>query len=234
MANPYFKFKQFSIHQDRCAMKVGTDGVLLGAWAGVEKAERILDIGAGTGLVSLMLAQRSRAKVFAVELDEPAFVQMRENVESSPWKERVEAIHSDIKQYAPGMTFDVIVSNPPYFRDSLVSPDGQRTLARHSGSLTYYDLPEVVFPLLSAAGEFSVIIPFEASGELMERAKNFGMYPSRQLNVITSPGKVPKRSLIAFTFREEACEVQELLIEKERHLYSDEYIALTKDFYLNM
>src|SRR5574344_2567439 len=131
MSNSYFRFKQFSVFQERCAMKVGTDGVLLGAWAKVDAANRILDIGTGTGLVALMLAQRSTAMITAVEIDEEAAIQAEENFCQSPWANRFEVVNSDITSYETDALFDVIVSNPPYFVDSLQCPDGQRSLARH-------------------------------------------------------------------------------------------------------
>ena len=133
MSNPYFQFKQFTVWHDKCAMKVGTDGVLLGAWTSVESAHRILDIGTGTGLVALMLVQRSLpdANIVALEIDEAAVGQARENIIRSPWKERVEVVQADFRKYRSSDKFDVIVSNPPYFVDSLECPDRQRTAARH-------------------------------------------------------------------------------------------------------
>ena len=136
MSNPYFQFKQFTVWHDKCAMKVGTDGVLLGAWASVQNAHKILDVGTGTGLVALMLAQRSLpdADIIALEIDEAAAGQARENVTRSPWKERVEVVQTDFRDYQSSDKFDVIVSNPPYFVDSLECPDQQRNAARHNGS----------------------------------------------------------------------------------------------------
>ena len=142
MSNPYFQFKQFTVWHDKCAMKVGTDGVLLGAWASVQNAHKILDVGTGTGLVALMLAQRSLpdADIIALEIDGAAAGQARENVTRSPWKERVEVVQTDFRDYQSSDKFDVIVSNPPYFVDSLECPDQQRNAARHNGSLTYEEL----------------------------------------------------------------------------------------------
>ena len=222
MSNPYFQFKQFTVWHDKCAMKVGTDGVLLGAWTSVESAHRILDIGTGTGLVALMLAQRSLpdANIVALEIDEAAVGQARENVIRSPWKERVEVVQADFRKYRSSDKFDVIVSNPPYFVDSLECPDRQRTAARHNNSLSYEDLLEGVSGLLTENGFFTVVIP----ADVAERVKK----------IASKPGGIPKRVLITFSFSNQECIVEELLTELARHQYSEEYMTLTRDYYLNM
>lgn len=168
MSNPYFQFKQFTVWHDKCAMKVGTDGVLLGAWTSVESAHRILDIGTGTGLVALMLAQRSLpdANIVALEIDEAAVGQARKILFVRP-KERVEVVQADFRKYRSSDKFDVIVSNPPYFVDSLECPDRQRAAARHNDSLTYEDLLEGVSGLLTENGFFTVVIP----ADVAERVK---------------------------------------------------------------
>lgn len=236
MSNPYFQFKQFTVWHDQCAMKVGTDGVLLGAWASVEGARRILDIGTGTGVVALMLAQRSLpdAKIVALEIDEAAAGQARENVVRSPWRERVEVVQADFKKYRSSDKFDVIVSNPPYFVDSLECPDRQRATARHNDSLTYGDLLEGVSELLADDGLFTVVIPSDVADRVKEIAFAKKLYAVRQLHVITKPGGVSKRTLITFSFSVQECVVEELLTELARHQYSEEYIALTREYYLNM
>lgn len=236
MSNPYFQFKQFTVWHDQCAMKVGTDGVLLGAWASVEGARRILDIGTGTGLVALMLAQRSLpdAKIVALEIDEVAAGQARENVARSPWRERVEVVQADFKKYRSSDKFDVIVSNPPYFVDSLECPDRQRATARHNDSLTYDDLLEGVSELLADNGLFTVVVPSDVADRVKEIASAKKLYAVRQLYVITKSGGVSKRTLIAFSFAVQECIVEELLTELARHQYSEEYMTLTRDYYLNM
>ncbi|MBC8594439.1 methyltransferase [Oscillospiraceae bacterium N12] len=234
MSNPFFQFKKFTVWHDKCAMKVGTDGVLLGAWTNIDRADRILDVGTGTGLVALMLAQRSDAFIVALEIDPNAAKQATENIEQSPWKDRMQVIEGDFKEYKPSVHFDVIVSNPPYFTDSLKCPDSQRKTARHNDNFTYIDLLKGVSEMLSENGRFTVIIPSDIVNKVKETANNFSLYPSQQLNIITTPGQAPKRNLLTFTFERQECQTEELLIELSRHKYSNEYIKLTKDYYLNM
>ena len=235
MANPYFTFKQFTIRHDRCAMKVGTDGVLLGAWTDVNHSHRTLDIGTGTGLIALMLAQRCpQALITAIDIDAEAVGQARENVQSSPWKDRVEVLLQDICTFSTDQRFDTIVSNPPYFIDSLKCPDDQRNTARHTDTLDAERLLANVARLLTDDGRFSIILPAEQTDLLIQTACNQGLYPSRQTAVITRPGLPPKRILMEFRKTKEAFQPDELVIELERHVYSEGYIALTKDFYLKM
>lgn len=236
MSNPYFQFKQFTVWHDKCAMKVGTDGVLLGAWASVRNAHKILDVGTGTGLVALMLAQRSLpdADIVALEIDKAAAGQAGENVARSPWKERIEVVQADFRNYQSSDKFDVIVSNPPYFVDSLECPDQQRNAARHNDSLTYEELLEGVAGLLAEDGAFTIVIPTDVADRVKMIATAKNLYAVRQLNVITKPGGIPKRTLITFTFSNRECIIEELLTELARHQYSEEYIALTREYYLNM
>ncbi len=241
MGNPYFKFKQFTVWHNRCAMKVGTDGVLLGAWAPVNEARRVLDIGTGTGLVALMLAQRCSASIMGVEVDEAAAAQARDNVAQSPWADRIHIVQEDFNDYwrefagsRAGEKFDAIVSNPPYFTDSLRCPDSQRTTARHTDLLTYETLIAGVAELLSATGVFSLVIPVEVMQRVTDAARACNLFPFHRLNVITKPGGDVRRVLMAFRFGECVCEVDELLTEIARHQYSDAYIALTKEYYLHL
>lgn len=235
MSNPFFTFKQFTIRHDRCAMKVGTDGVLLGAWTDVSHSCRLLDIGTGTGLIALMLAQRCpKASITAIDIDAEAVEQARENVLLSPWPDRVEVALQDICKYLTDKHFDTIVSNPPYFIDSLKCPDDQRNTARHTDTLDAERLLESVARLLTDDGRFSIILPAEQTDLLIQAAYAQGLYPSRQTAVITRPGLSPKRILMEFQKTKEAFQPDELIIELERHVYSEGYIALTKDFYLKM
>ena len=235
MPNPYFAFKQFTVRHDRCAMKVGTDGVLLGAWTDLSHSRRILDIGTGTGLIALMLAQRCMdAQITAIDLDSAAVEQAQENIQASPWKDRIEALQQDICTYHPNGTFDTIVSNPPYFIDSLKCPDGQRSTARHTDTLDADRLIGKVSELLTSDGRFSIILPAEQTEDLIRVAGEKGLHPSRQTWVITRPGLSPKRILMEFRKIPVTLQPDELVIELERHVYSEEYIALTKEFYLKM
>ena len=235
MANPFFTFKQFTIRHDRCAMKVGTDGVLLGAWTDVSHSCRLLDIGTGTGLIALMLAQRCpKASITAIDIDAEAVEQARENVLLSPWSDRVEVTLQDICKYLTDKHFDTIVSNPPYFIDSLKCPNDQRNTARHTDTLDAERLLESVARLLTDDGRFSIILPAEQTDLLIQTAYAQGLYPSRQTAVITRPGLSPKRILMEFQKTKEAFQPDEIIIELERHVYSEGYIALTKDFYLRM
>ena len=234
MPNPYFSFKQFTIYHDRCAMKVGTDGVLLGAWAAVDSCQSVLDVGTGTGLIAIMLAQRCPAQILAIDVDEGAVEQARENVERTAWKDRIEVALQDVTRYHPDRRFDVVVSNPPYFIDSLQCPDTQRNTARHTGGLTLDSLFAKVKELLTDDGRFSLILPAEQLALCVEAAHRYGMYLARHTHVITRPGLAPKRALMEFQIGEGATQVDELVVEIERHVYSEAYTALTKDFYLKM
>lgn len=234
MPNPYFSFKQFTVYHDRCAMKVGTDGVLLGAWTDVASARRILDVGTGTGLISLMLAQRSDALIKAIDIDPDAVEQARGNIAASPWKDRIEVEQQDICRYVSDACFDVIVSNPPYFINSLKCPDGQRNTARHTDGLSFEDLIGAAARLLHPEGAFSVIIPTDGMELFRKIAASHKLHLSRRTLIRTKPDAEPKRVLLAFKLCPGGCINDSLNIELARHVYSDEYIALTKDFYLRM
>lgn len=235
MANSYFCFKHFRIEQSNCAMKVGTDGVLLGAWATVKSAKSCLDIGTGTGLLALMVAQRNNdAAVVAIELDDEAVIQAKENVEASPWPNRIEVVHSDVRSYCSDKTFDLIISNPPYFNASLKSADTHRTLARHTSALSYNELLSCVRNLLAPQGLFSLILPYDVCTEFIELAKSHHLYCSRLCKVMPLPNANPKRALMEFSFIDTDTILEELVIESGgRHCYSAEYKELTKEFYLD-
>ena len=234
MPNPYFKFKRFTIYHDKCAMKVGTDGVLLGAWTDVNNSQKILDIGTGSGLIALMLAQRCEASITAIDIDLEAVEQAQININTSNWKNRMKVIHTDLCKYSPQNQFDTIVSNPPYFIDSLKCDDIQRNTSRHNDTLTSEQLFKNVSQMLSPEGEFSLIIPFDQTESAISIAEKYGLYPSKHTRVITRPGLPPKRSVLAFKKHPEEYIPQDLVIELERHVYSEDYIALTKEFYLKM
>ena len=235
-----FKFKQFTIQQENCAMKVGTDGVLLGAWALVDhKPFAILDIGAGTGLIALMLAQRCDAEeIEAIEIDADAHAQCVDNFENSPWKERLFCFHSSLDGFMDELedeAYDLIVSNPPYHIENYFSGDDKRDTARFTESLPFEDLCEAVSVLLSEDGIFCTIIPFSAEQNFTALAAENGLFPIKITRVKGTPTTKIKRSLLAFGRSQiENVPVDELVIETARHEYTPEYIALTKDFYLKM
>lgn len=236
MPNPYFKFKQFTVFHDRCAMKVGTDGVLLGAWVQVDTAKRVLDIGTGTGLIALMVAQRSGACIVGADIDREAVAQAKENVNESPWKERICICQKDVMTMSEedDGIFDVIVSNPPYFVEEVRCPDGRRDMARHTGNLTFRNLLAAVEKLLSKDGVFSVIIPADAADMFVSLAAEKHLHIQRKMLVHTKPQAVPKRVLLAFGRNICSYDTEHLVVELDRHVYSKDYIELTKDFYLNM
>lgn len=216
-------------------MKVGTDGTLLGAWASLGLPEgRILDIGTGTGLIALMMAQRfTQSLVTAIDIDAEAVGQARENVASSPFAGRIEVIQADVRSYQTDSLFDAIVSNPPYFSHSLECPDGQRTIARHTTSLTYESLMSSAFRLLSDEGRFSLIIPDDFYRALMADAHLQGFFPSRICAVKTTPVKSPRRYLIELRKHPVLqTDMQEGIIESLPSVRSPWYQSLTSEFYI--
>ena len=234
MSNTYFKFKQFTIHHDRCAMKVGTDGVLLGAWASVRDARRILDVGTGSGLIAIQLAQRTpEAQVTAIEIDAAAAGQAQENVARSPWGDRMEVVCMDFGAYSPQEKFDLIVSNPPYFVDALRSPDAQRRMARHTEGLNYEVLFRHSSELLAEDGRLAIIIPTEVEELALGSAFAQGWFLARRTNVYTKPGKKCRRLLLEFVKMPVPYVSTDLYIERAEGGYSEDYVTLTRDFYLH-
>ena len=235
MSNDYFQFRQFVVHQQRCAMKVGTDGTLLGAWAAAPSGQcRILDIGTGTGLIALMMAQRyPEAEVTGIDIDEDAVAQADENVRLSPFSERIRICHLDILNFADTIGFDAIVSNPPYFVDSLACPDDQRTIARHAASLTYEQLMHQVYRLLKDEGRFSVVVPSDCRAKIEAAACLEGFFTTRVCLIKTTPRKQPKRQLIEFQKHSVSeLDIREGIIEEFPNIRSEWYQQLTKEFYI--
>lgn len=234
-----FKFKQFSVEQDRTAMKIGTDGVLLGAWTPIENNPKsILDIGTGTGIIALMLAQKSTAQqIDALEIDEEAYEQSVDNFENSPWCDRLFCFHAGLDEFIeePENEYDLIVCNPPFYTEDYKTNNEQRDLARFTDAMPFEELLEAVALLLSENGIFSVIIPFKEESTFLAIAKEFELFPLKITRVKGNPTSEIKRSLLAFSRNENLnFPVGELVIETSRHIYTPEYIALTKDFYLKM
>lgn len=238
MSTKPFKFKEFAINQDQCAMKIGTDGVLLGAWASLENNPlSILDIGAGTGVLALMLAQRSHAKLIdAIEIDDNAYEQCVDNFEQSPWADRLFCYHASLEAFVEEIEskYDLIICNPPFYSEDYKTNNVQRDLARFQDALPFDYLLESVSRLLSENGLFSVVIPFKEESQLISLASKHKLFPNRKLHVKGNPTTEIKRSLIDFSFRESETIIDSLIIETERHQYTEDYINLTKDFYLKM
>ncbi len=236
MSNSYFKFKQFTVKQEKCAMKVGTDGVLLGAWAAVPSQGKVLDIGTGTGLVALMLAQRSEANVVGIDIDMEACEQAADNAKHSPWASRIAILHQDVKTLDESYEgqFDCIVSNPPYFKENTKCPGKQRNTARHTDDLNFAELLRAVALLLNEEGNFSVVLPADAAIDFVSEAIDKRLYLCRQTWIHSKPGAAPKPVLMAFSKKQSAStEVVHLTIHEADHSFSEAYASLTKDFYLD-
>jgi tRNA1Val (adenine37-N6)-methyltransferase len=236
-----FKFKEFTIHQDKTAMKVGTDGVLLGAWCSIDNyPDTILDIGAGTGVISLMMAQRSDAMTIdAVELDENAYEQTVDNFEKSDWGDRLYCYHTTFQEFANELaeeqeTYDLIVSNPPFYTDEFETKNDARNKARFTSSLSFKDLLIGVSKILSKNGRFSVIVPCKEEENFIEMAKEQRLFLQRACRVQGNKTSDIKRSLLEFSFSESDIKETHLIIETGRHQYTEDYMNLTKDFYLKM
>jgi len=219
-------------------MKVGTDGVLLGAWATINHHPfSILDIGAGTGLLALMCAQRSNAELIdALEIDDSAYEQCVANFENSPWGDRLFCYHAALEEFTDEIDdkYDLIISNPPFYSEDYKSNNKQRDLARFHDAMPFDHLTDSASKLLSENGKFVVIIPFKEEQAFINLAISAGLFPNRILRVKGNPDSEIKRSLIEFSFAEGDIEIKELIIETDRHHYTQNYIDLTKDFYLNM
>ena len=234
MPTTYFNFKQFTVHQDLAAMKVGTDGVLLGAWASVKNVQSALDVGTGTGLIALMLAQKTTdAIIDAVEIDEQACQQSIINFKASNWNDRLHVAHSDFQNFSPNKKYDLIVSNPPFFNNSLKNDCHKKTKARHTDSLSFSELIKETASLLNNNGRFCVILPADEKENFQEIALTCHLYLNKILYVKPTPTKPPKRVLMEFSFSETKISEDEMILEEfGRHLYSEKFKKLTGDFYL--
>lgn len=235
-----FQFKEFTIHQDKAAMKIGTDGVLLGAWCTADFPNTILDVGSGTGVVALMLAQRFDAETIdAVEVEEMAYEQTVENFERSDWGDRLYGYHATFQDFAIEMAeeeevYDLIVANPPFYTDDVETQNKARNKARFASSLSFEELLNGVAKILANTGKFAVIVPFKETENFIEIANKNNLYLNRICQVKGNPTTEVKRSLLEFSFEKSDVVQEELTIEMGRHQYTEEYINLTKDFYLKM
>jgi tRNA1Val (adenine37-N6)-methyltransferase len=234
MANNYFNFKQFSINQDKSVFKVGTDGVLLGASVNVSGVKRILDIGSGTGLIAIMLAQRSEAEIVAIEPDYESYLQTCSNVSLCRWESRIRVVHSNLQDYKPGEErFDLIVTNPPYFKDSMKCPDPRKSAARHNDSLSSDELLSAVNRLLGVNGVFQLIMPYAEGAVFIAEAQQFGLYCSNILKIKPLPASDIRRLIMTFSREKVSVTEKFLTIERGvRHDFTEDYRNLTKDFYL--
>ncbi|WP_247232039.1 tRNA1(Val) (adenine(37)-N6)-methyltransferase [Telluribacter sp. SYSU D00476] len=235
--NHSFRFKQFTVQQDQCAMKVCTDACVLGAWAQVDGAKKVLDIGTGTGLLSLMVAQRTTgASIDAIELDEAAAQQARDNVAASPFTGRVQVIHTPIQQHKPQELYDCIITNPPFFQADLRSPDAGVNQAHHAQDLTFAELLAAIDRLLKKTGVWNVLLPVEESDKLQQLAEVGGWVPTHQLLLTHQPGRKPFRMLSTYVHNERRAVTnmkKELFIyETDGRTYSPEFRELLKEFYI--
>jgi tRNA1Val (adenine37-N6)-methyltransferase len=233
-----FQFKQFNILQDKTAMKVGTDGVLLGAWANLDfYPDSILDIGAGTGLIALMMAQRCDAETIdAIELNDAAYEQTVENFEASDWGDRLFCYHASLDEFTDEIDdkYDFIISIPPFYTSTYKELPEDRAMARHAESLTYVDLLNSTAKLLSEQGNCAFIIPFEEEENFLKIAAENQLYPNRITRVKGAVNTAIKRSLLQFSFVQTAITFGELTLELSRHNYTEDYKSLVQDFYLKL
>ena len=237
MSQQTFVFKKFSIHQHKCAHKVGTDAVLIGSWAEVSAANTILDIGTGTGIIALMMAQKSDAQIDAIDIEQGSFEQATENAEHSAWAERMKVYHSSLQDFAKTVhkKYDVVITNPPYFVDSSKAPDEERNHARHTDTLTFKELIRGVFSILNSTGMFYIILPTKEALDFKALAEKEDLHLVKLLRVKTkSTNDVEKRHIMLFKFTNEKFSEETISIENEgRHNYTEEYKKLTGDFYLH-
>ncbi len=233
-----FYFKKFKILHDNVGMKVGTDGVLLGAWLDCENKKNILDIGAGTGLISIMLAQRNKnANITAIDIEKDAYTQALDNVALSPYAKKIKVLHAALSDFNSEDKFDLLVSNPPFFLDSLESDVRKRNLARHTSALLPEDLFMKAKKILISKSEFALIFPFNSEGLIETIACKHGFFIKKKCLVYpTIKSTMAKRVMWQFTLDNNVVEqkTEKLIIEKARHDYTAEYIRLTRGFYLKM
>lgn len=231
-----FHFKQFDVVHDRSAMKIGTDGVLLGAWTDPGEAATIWDAGCGSGLLALMIAQRSTAKIYGVEIEEDAALEAQDNALASPWTNRIKVIHGDINLVAPDLpTPDLIICNPPFFKNALKNPDAARSAARHESTLGAKSIIEIAAKFLSDIGCLSLILPFDCYEEVEWNSALFKLNIARRLDIRMSPSKTPSRTLwelsrrSVFGFRHDTADIRNI-----DGSYSDWYQQLTLEYYTHL
>ena len=230
-----FRFKQFTVAHDQCTHKVGTDGVLIGAWVRLSPADRrVLDVGTGSGLISLMVAQRSGAptQIDAIDIGDADVCQARDNVARSPWRERIAVYHTSLQDFAPAIRYDLIVTNPPYFINSLPAPDGGRSRARHTILLPYDDLLAHSVRLLKPSGRLALILPFREGLEFLRMASSCGLSVLRKTMVRSRGDKPPERLLMELAFTGGPENSDELILYDRDNSWSAAYKNLARPFYL--
>ena len=242
MANDSFVFKEFEVKQTNCAMKVGTDAVLLGAWCNLPQTGHMLDIGTGTGIIAMMAAQRSGSFIDAIEIDKEACQQAFENCKKSKWNERITVHHTSFQKFIPSVSkkYNAIISNPPYFSNSVQAASESRTMARHTCNLNFEELADGITSLLENTGSFATILPLKEAEDFISIAKRNGLYTSRVMHVKTTCTKPAKRILMEFGFHKTLHAEETLIIENEpeadcqtnQRSYSNDYKNLTRSFYL--
>lgn len=226
-----FIFQQFSLNHSKSSMKIGTDAILLGALSEVRGAEKILEIGSGSGIISLMLAQRSLANITAIDIHRPSVVQSKENFEQSPWNHRLRVVHSSLQEFDPESAFDHIVSNPPFFSNSLKSALENRNLARHNDTLSPDELAWHVKRLLTEKGCFSCILPYDQKSGYCRAFNAVSLYPQKIINIHPKPSRDINRVILQFSKQEITPRTTSFTLRDSDNNYSAEYRILTKDFH---
>jgi tRNA1Val (adenine37-N6)-methyltransferase len=236
MSDSIFRFRQFTIHQEKCAMKVGTDAVLLGSWVDPKFSKYILDIGTGTGLIALMLAQKSTAEIDAVDIDEGSYFQAKENFRISPWYDRVHIFHQSFQQFAENSKkkYDLVVSNPPYFHDASKPSEEARLNARHNDQLSFEELISGVKKIMTEEGKFCLILPCKEGNEFIDMAQRMGLFCHELIRVKTKADKNEKRIMLEFGFHVGLLHDHEITIQEDCSGYTQEYIEMTKDYFIGL
>ena len=234
MPNSWFRFKQFIIQQDKCAMKVCTDSCILGAWSAkhLNGVERILDVGTGTGLLSLMLAQKSMSRIDSIELDPESAAQALENIMNSSWSARIRLLEGNVLHFPLPSDYDFIISNPPFFESDLRSPVEKKNKSKHDETLTLDELIVVIRKHLKTMGKFCVLLPFHRDSQFEKLASDYGFFLQEKLAVRQTPAHPPFRSICLFGFQQpEMTELKELVIKNKNGKYSNEFVDLMSDYY---
>jgi len=240
MPNNYFQFKQFTVYQDQCAMKVCTDACLFGAYVAevIDKenisCNNILDIGTGTGLLSLILAQKTVASIDAVEIDPAAFDQAGNNFKQSPWEEKLHIFNEDIIAFTPEKKYDCIISNPPFFEGDLKSNDGNKNAAKHDTTLTLQQLLSVATELLNETGLFAVLLPYHRVNHCIEAAHKIQLYCSQKTLIKQTTKHNYFRGILVFSKQQRALNEETITIKNDDGNYNDRFAFLLKDYYLHL